>query len=352
MYGSVAVPTVSGATVVSLYALDGGNTTTFSSSSVPDSRVNEVDGQLFFDSGTLSDDSHVLVINVTTASQGAPYLLDYIRVIATNPPASTTTTSSSTGTPTVKPTGGSSKSNVGSIVGGVVGGVVGLLLLVAVGFFYWRHHKHRVRLERGGKGMSPPTACSISFGCSANSCNVRSDLVEDLVDEPKPDGDSLAPSAGRDTWRSASPFYPPSNAPYAESTLAPSDSASQVAGRLYAAELAAQATGPGSSAAAQANPASAAPTPGSRFNLPPRLGAWRSDRKEAQAAVPPPVPEVPEEEAVQHQDSGIRFRDGELLLPPASALAQAQVHVDGVTSPHGGEDDERERPPEYEDARS
>ncbi|PIL37338.1 hypothetical protein GSI_01031 [Ganoderma sinense ZZ0214-1] len=342
VYGSVAVPTVSGATVVSLYALDGGNSTTFSTYSVPDSRVNEVDGQLFFDSGTLSDESHVLVINVTTASEGAPYLLDYIRVVATNPPASTTTTSS-TGTPTALPSAGSSKSNVAPIVGGVVGGVVGLLLLVVTGFFYWRRRKHRVRLERGGK-----------------------DLVEDLVDEPKPDTDSSAPFTGRDSiWRSTSPFHPSPNAPNAESTLAPSDSASQVAGRLYAAELAAQRlaagqpTGPGFPAAAQANPvashsrSSPAPTPGSRFNLPPGSGAWRSDRKEArEAAVPPPVPEVPEEEAVQHQDSGIRFRDGE-LLPPASALAlaQAQAHAGGVTSPHGGED-ELGRPPEYEDARS
>ncbi len=179
--------------------------------------------------------------------------------------------------------------------------------------------------------------------------------MEGLADEPKPGSDSSAPFAGHDTWRSANPFRPPPNAPYAESTLAPSDSASQVAGRLYAAELAAQrlggvqpTAGPGSSA--QANPASQrSPTPGSRFNLPSGSGAWRSDRK---GTVPSPVPEVPEEEAVQHQDSGIRFRDGE-LVPPALALARA--HAGGVTGPHGAlaeDDGELERPPEYEDARS
>ncbi|KAI1796182.1 hypothetical protein LXA43DRAFT_656690 [Ganoderma leucocontextum] len=324
VYGSIAVPTVSGATVVSLYALDGGTATPFSSSSVPDTRVNEVDGQLFFDSGTLSDDTHVLVINVTTASEGAPYLLDYVRVIATSPPASTTTTSSS-GTPTARSSGGSSKSNVGPIVGGVVGGVGGLLLLAAAIFFYWRYLLHRVRLggrQQGGK-----------------------DLVEDLADESKPDVDSSTPFQGGDIWRSASPIHPQFNTPYAESTIAPSDSASQVAGRLYAAELATQRlagqpAGPGSSA--QVDPASQySPGRASRFNLPPGSGAWRPDRKDA---VPPPVPEVPEEEAVQHQDSGIRFRDGE-LLPPPLALAL------GVTSPHGGED-ELERLPEYDDARS
>lgn len=157
MYGSVAVPTVSGATVVSLYALDGGNTTTFSSASIPNSRVSEVDGQLFFDSGALSDDSHVLVINVTTASQGAPYLLDYIRLIATDPPVSTTTTTS-TGTPTARASEGSSKTSVGPIVGGVVGGVAGLLLLVIAAFFCWRYKHRMLRLvegrQQGGEGMS------------------------------------------------------------------------------------------------------------------------------------------------------------------------------------------------------
>lgn len=161
--------------------------------------------------------------------------------------------------------------------------------------------------------------------------------------EPKPDTGSSAPFTSGDAWHSASPFHLPSNAPYAESTLAPSDSASQVAGRLYAAELAAQRS-------AQANPASAShssPAPGSRFNLPwgAGSGVWRSDRKEAR---PPPVPEVPEEEAVQHQDSGIRFRDGDLPLPPALAHGSAMS-----SNPYGGgEDAELERPPEYEDPRS
>ena len=167
VYGSIAVPTVSGATVVSLYTLDGGNATPFSSTQVPDTSVNEADGQLFFDSGTLSDDDHVLVINVTTASSAAPYLLDYIKVVATTPPASstsTTATTSGTSTPTSVSSAKSSKSNnVGPVVGGVVGGVGGLLLIAAAIFLYFRYFRHRMRLgrrQKGGKGMRLPRTLS------------------------------------------------------------------------------------------------------------------------------------------------------------------------------------------------
>ena len=169
------------------------------------------------------------------------------------------------------------------------------------------------------------------------------------MDEPKTDMGSSVPFIASDPWRSASPFEPPSNPPYAESTIAPSDSASQVAGRLYAAELAAQQrlgqpirTGLSSHTG---TPSGSQPGPDADFGLNPSsaaAGGWRSDRKEP---APPPVPEEPEEEAVQHQDSGIRFRDGELLPPPEFAEAH------GAPRPHGGED-ELERPPEYDDARS
>ncbi|TBU39695.1 hypothetical protein BD309DRAFT_1011845 [Dichomitus squalens] len=331
VYGSIAVPTVSGATVVSLYALDGGNVTPFSSTQVPDTRVNEADGQLFFDSGTLADSAHVLVINVTIASSAAPYLLDYIKVVETTPPASsisTTATTSGTSSPTSAPSAGSSKSNVGPIVGGVVGGVGGLLLVTAAIFLYVRYFRHRATLGRRRKGGK--------------------DLVDDLVDEPKTDMDSSAPFMSGDLWRSTSPLQVPPNAPYAESTLAPSDSASQVAGRLYAAELAAQQrlgqpirTGPSS----QTGPASGSqpgPDTGSGFD-PSSAGVARL-RPDRKGPAPPPVLEEPEEEAVQHQDSGIRFRDGELLAPEFT-----EAH--GAPRPYGGEG-EVERPPEYDDARS
>ena len=160
VFGTLTVPTEVGATVMSTYTIDSDDATPFSSANVPSSLIREVDGQLFFDSGTLSDDDHVLVINVTRASNGAPYLLDYIRYTATTlpePSSSSSPPAGPTGTVTPSP-GGSSKSNVGPIVGGVVGGVVGLLLIALGVFLFFRYFRHRLSLagrQKGGKGASP-----------------------------------------------------------------------------------------------------------------------------------------------------------------------------------------------------
>ncbi|KAI0720327.1 hypothetical protein C8T65DRAFT_634127 [Cerioporus squamosus] len=306
VYGTILVPTVTGATVQSAYALDNNGTTPFSSASVASALIQEVDDQLFFDSGALSDGDHVLVINVTTASSGAPYLLDYIKYTATTPPTTSSSSTSASATGSASATAAPSsakKSNIGPIVGGVVGGVGGGLLLILFGFFlYYRYFRHRRKLygrRRGGK-----------------------DLVEGLVDEPKSD---LSPSGSSPFSSDLSPSrYGAPTVPYAASTILPDDSASQVAGRLYAAELAREraGAGPGSSAgAAYAGSSSGREGDGNGAGGP----AWMSDRKES---VPPPVPEEPEPEAVQHQDSGIRFRDGD----PVS------VHVEDLV----------DRPPDYD----
>ena len=148
-----------------------------------------------------------------------------------------------------------------------------------------------------------------------------------MEEDPKSD---VAPSASLGGSGSAAPFtrhsafsgsLGPPSAPYppsAPSTIAPDDSASQVAGRLYAAELARQQHASGPTAHAHASGSSSG-----------REG--RSDRKGP--TVPPAVPEDPEPEAVQHQDSGLRFRDG-AVLPSASLL-------------ESGSD---ERPPDYDAA--
>lgn len=143
---------------------------------------------------------------------------------------------------------------------------------------------------------------SLHFFSSANHSRMSIDLVEDLVDEPKSELSQSAPS----------PF--PSDLPLRRSehflcrvysTILP-DSACQVAGRLYAAELARQraGAGPGSSAGSAHGGSSGREGEGPGSGGP----AWQSDRKES---VPPPVPEEPEPEAVQHEDSGIRSRDGD-----------------------------------------
>lgn len=90
------------------------------------------------------------------------------------------------------------------------------------------------------------------------------------------------------------------------SSVGPDDSASQVAGRIYAAELAQQHRD-----ARAAGASSSALAPASRSG--PGADSHRSrDRKDP---LPLPVPEEPE--AVQHEDSGIRFREGTLPVPPA-----------------------------------
>ena len=72
VYGTVDSPTVSGEAVTSTYTLDGSGATPYSSAELANSiTTTEADGVLFFDSGTLSDGAHVLVINVTSASSSS-----------------------------------------------------------------------------------------------------------------------------------------------------------------------------------------------------------------------------------------------------------------------------------------
>ncbi|KAI0774472.1 hypothetical protein C8Q74DRAFT_837659 [Fomes fomentarius] len=295
VFGTLTVPTVVGSTVTSRYTIDNDGTTPFSSASVPSAVIEEIDGQLFFDSGTLSDDTHVLVINVTSASDGAPYLLDYIKYAATTIPDATSSTASPSETVSAIATSPASKNNVGPIVGGVVGGVVGLILIGIGVFLFFRYFRHRLSLsgrQRGGR-----------------------DLVEDLAEDPKSD---TAPSSATIFTSQLSGSPGPPSVPYEASTILPDDSASQVAGRLYAAELARQhAPGPTLHAGSSSGREDGRPA-----------GTRRSDRKQP---IPPPVPEEPEPEAVQHQDSGIRFRDGPLLPPAGLPIA-----------------DLAERPPDYD----
>ncbi|KAI0375864.1 hypothetical protein BV20DRAFT_959908 [Pilatotrama ljubarskyi] len=299
VYGTVTPPTDADATTTSAYSIDGAHVGSFSSISVPNAVVTEQDGQLFFDSGTLSDGDHVLVINVTLASAAEPFQLDYIKYAATAPTSSSSlssTSSTTSASATASPASSGSHSDVGPIVGGVVGGVLGFALLFGIGLFlFFRYFRHRISLS-GRREVGKVT-----------------DLAEELTDDGKPGSDagppSTGPSKGAATtstpWRSGTPTLDVPSVRYALSTVGPDDSASQVAGRIYAAEMAqhAHATssrGGGVSGASGSGPSS------------------RRERKEPVAPAPPAPPALPEEpevEALQHQDSGIRFREGD--VPPA-----------------------------------
>ncbi|CDO73754.1 hypothetical protein BN946_scf185015.g82 [Trametes cinnabarina] len=309
VYGTITPPTDPGATVTSSYTIDGAAAGSFSSSTVPAALVNEADGQLFFDSGTISDGDHTLVINVTLASAAEPYQIDYIKYTATPPTSSSSTSGTATGSGSASPsatsgTSGSSHTNVGPIAGGVVGGVLGVALVAGIGLFlFFRYFRHRITLsgrKRGGR-----------------------DMVEDLVENGKPGSDTDPSSTGplmsdlsaSTPWRSGTPTYgggvPP--VPYAaSSTVGPEDSASQVAGRIYAAEM------------AQAS--------GSSCNHGPSLlaGHVLGSGMDSKQPIPPSVPEEPEVEAVQHQDSGIRFRSGDIppVLPVVPVMPEPVDHID------------------------
>ncbi|KAL1946494.1 hypothetical protein VTO73DRAFT_14598 [Trametes versicolor] len=307
VFGSITPPTDAGATATSSYTIDGGQTAAFSSASVQLALVSEQDGQLFFDSGTLADGDHVLVINVTLASTSEPYLLDFIKYAATTATAtsSSTTSGAATSSASARATAsvGPSHKNIGPIVGGVVGGVLGFALLLGVGlYFFFRYFRHRISLSGRRRGG-------------------REDLVEDLIEDDKPGGSDTGPPRTSSTpfrsepsdastpWRAGTPvlqLYPPP-----ASSVGPDDSASQVAGRIYAAELAQQHRDARAAAGASSSTL-AGPASGSGSG--PGADSHRSrDRKDP---LPLPVPEEPE--AVQHEDSGIRFREGALpLVPPA-----------------------------------
>lgn len=166
VFGTVLSPRISGESVTSTYTIDGSGTTPYSSAQILQSiTTSEADGLQFFDSGTLSNGDHVLVINVTSATSSDPYYLDYIQYVQTSATttsssasstSSTTTTSSATSSPS---NSGGSKPHIGAIVGGVVGGVC-FLAVVALGIFlFLRYFRHRIGLsgrKRGGRGTSVP----------------------------------------------------------------------------------------------------------------------------------------------------------------------------------------------------
>ncbi|RPD63362.1 hypothetical protein L227DRAFT_387075 [Lentinus tigrinus ALCF2SS1-6] len=149
----VVIPYISGPLPAAQYAVDG---TGFNTSSVPNT-TRILTGAKFYTSEYFPFGFHTLTVNVTTATDNAPYLFDYLAIDTTDPPASSTSSSSSTtsssshtsssaspsGSDIALHTQGASKSNAptGAIVGGVIGGVV-LLSAIAIGA-WWLWKKNR-----------------------------------------------------------------------------------------------------------------------------------------------------------------------------------------------------------------
>ncbi|KAI9000819.1 hypothetical protein BD414DRAFT_472850 [Trametes punicea] len=272
VYGSLPPP--AGA-VNSSYTIDGSQKGLFSSIPDPPALPAEGDRQLFFDSGTLSDDSHVLVINVTLASAAEPYLLDYIQYTISNATSSTTTSSASA---TASPAAShSSHSRIGAIVGGVVGGV--LLISPLALFLFFRDFRHRISLsgrQRGGR-----------------------DLIEGLAGPGKPDSHITPfptdPSMSEPLRSSTQNYGNLPALPFAvSSTPRPEDSALQVAGPIYAAESTQQVQGGPSGGAGPSMLADSGPSLGATSDtkhlIPPSAQEALSDMDEAPPAYTPPQP--------------------------------------------------------------
>ena len=131
----------------------------------------------FFTSDILPYGTYTLTINVTTASSGAPFYLDYIAVEVPGPAPSSSTPSSSlqtsaSSTPTHLPAEGLIPQHhrpIGAIVGGVLAGVLGIVGAFFVFFCYMRQKRRTMMPPEydyghctvAQKGISsPPTICA------------------------------------------------------------------------------------------------------------------------------------------------------------------------------------------------
>ncbi|KIP07483.1 hypothetical protein PHLGIDRAFT_118062 [Phlebiopsis gigantea 11061_1 CR5-6] len=135
---------------ISTYVIDGGSPVTYTA---PTNITATLFSQTFFLQQSLSASEHTLVINVTRASDAAPFLLDYIGYVPlSNTTNSTSATSSSlpsssaasTSTPSTAGVSTKSATPVGAIVGGTIGGVA-LIVITVLGVLLLRSKR------RGGR---------------------------------------------------------------------------------------------------------------------------------------------------------------------------------------------------------
>lgn len=154
MFGSI-VDSGSSSPPVSVYSVDGGSPTTFTAPQT----TGRQDVVQFFGSSTMPLTNHTLTVNITNASPGAPYYLDYLQYnidvlplsssVAPTTTASATSSSSPPADPTTAstapdattPVAAESKETAptGAVVGGVVGGLA--VLFILIGALYWRRNR-------------------------------------------------------------------------------------------------------------------------------------------------------------------------------------------------------------------
>lgn len=157
VFGSVVDPG-SSSPPVSMYSVDGGSPTTFTAPQT----TGRQDVVQFFRSSNMPLTNHTLTINITNASPGAPYYLDYLQFnidvlplsssvaptssasatsssLSSSPPADSTTASASPSATTSAAAETKQTAATGAIVGGVVGGLA--VLFMIIGALYWRRNR-------------------------------------------------------------------------------------------------------------------------------------------------------------------------------------------------------------------
>ena len=145
VFGSVAQSTAAkNLTTISTYQVDGKSTVTYTA---PISIMTHLTHVQFFQSATLEDGEHSLLITVVNASDARMYWLDYLVYMPGS--SSPSSTSSPISTPLSSDNSGSSHSGVsGGIIAAAVLVSVSVVVMLAVVALWWRKRKTRPQ-ERG-----------------------------------------------------------------------------------------------------------------------------------------------------------------------------------------------------------
>ena len=147
VFGSVSQSTTTkNLTTISTYQVDGKSTVTYTAPISIESHLTHVQ---FFQSATLEDGQHSLLITVVNASDAGKYWLDYLVYTPGSSSLSSTSSSNPTSTSLSPDNSSSSHSGVsGGIIAAAVLVSVSVVLLLAVSALWWRKRKTRPR-ERG-----------------------------------------------------------------------------------------------------------------------------------------------------------------------------------------------------------
>ncbi|KAI0754213.1 hypothetical protein C8Q80DRAFT_354192 [Daedaleopsis nitida] len=139
----IAPPSASDSTPIASYSIDG---TPATPSALPSVKIC-TQNQVFFSAYNLNPGNHTLNINVTRASNDAPYIINYAFICssAASPPTPTEASSSSSSTPLSDSS--KSRSVSGVVIGLIVAGIILALMLAFMTYFLVRRRRQR-RLRR------------------------------------------------------------------------------------------------------------------------------------------------------------------------------------------------------------